>query len=186
MPLDHRVVGPHGDRLGVFEFALLVGDVLRDIDQNGTGTPCFGYVEGLLQGYRQVPDILDQKIVLDAGPGNTHRVAFLKSVLTDIARRHLSADDDQRNGVHVCRGDARDCIGHARPRGHQANTDLVGRSGVGIRCVHSGLLMTNQNMLELVLFEKFVVNKKNRAAGIAEYIFDLFLLQAPDYNFCAS
>jgi hypothetical protein len=40
-------------------------------------------------------------------------------------------------------------------------------------------------VLELVLLEKFVVNIKNRAAGIAEHVFDLFLLQAPDYNFCA-
>jgi hypothetical protein len=52
--------------------------------------------------------------------------------------------------------------------------------------MHSGLLMTNQNMLELVLLEKFVINIKNRAAGVAEHILDLFLVQAPDYDFCAS
>ena len=52
--------------------------------------------------------------------------------------------------------------------------------------MHGGLLMTNQDMLELVLFEKFVVNVKNLAAGVAEYVLDLFLLQAPDYDFCAS
>jgi len=46
--------------------------------------------------------------------------------------------------------------------------------------------MANQHMLELVLLEKFVVNIENRAAGVAEYVFDFFLLQAPDYNFCAS
>jgi hypothetical protein len=46
--------------------------------------------------------------------------------------------------------------------------------------------MTNQDMLELVLLEQFVINVKNRPAGIAEYVFDFFLLQAPDYDFCAS
>jgi hypothetical protein len=52
--------------------------------------------------------------------------------------------------------------------------------------MNGSLLMPNQDMLELVLFEQFVINKENRAAGIAEYVLDLFLLQAPDYDFCAS
>jgi hypothetical protein len=51
--------------------------------------------------------------------------------------------------------------------------------------MNGSLLMANQDMLELVLFKEFVVNKEDRAAGIAEYVLDLFLLQAPDYNFCA-
>ena len=42
--------------------------------------------------------------------------------------------------------------------------------------------MTNQNMLNLILFEQLIVNMENRPAWIAEYIFDLFFLQAPDYN----
>jgi hypothetical protein len=45
--------------------------------------------------------------------------------------------------------------------------------------------MADKDMLELVLLEQFVINIKDRAAGIAEHIFDFFLLQAPDYNFCA-
>jgi hypothetical protein len=52
--------------------------------------------------------------------------------------------------------------------------------------VYSVLLVTNQDMLELVLLEQFVIYVENRPAGIAEYVFDLFLLQAPDYDFCAS
>jgi hypothetical protein len=67
MALDHRVVGAHRDRLRILELALLVGDVLGNIDQNRAGTTGLGDVERLLQRYRQIPHILDQEVVLDAG-----------------------------------------------------------------------------------------------------------------------
>jgi hypothetical protein len=47
------------------------------------------------------------------------------------------------------------------------------------------LLVADQDVLELVLFEQLVVDIQHRAAGIAENEFDLFFLEAPDYNFCA-
>jgi hypothetical protein len=49
--------------------------------------------------------------------------------------------------------------------------------------MHRALLVAHQDMADLVLLEQFVVNEQNGAAGIAEHIFDLFFLQAPDYNF---
>jgi hypothetical protein len=45
--------------------------------------------------------------------------------------------------------------------------------------------MPDQNVLDLVLFEQFIVNKQNRAARIAEHMFDLFFLETPDYNLSA-
>jgi hypothetical protein len=42
--------------------------------------------------------------------------------------------------------------------------------------------MTNEDVLDLVLFEQLIVDMENRPAGIAEYVLDLFFLQAPDYN----
>ncbi len=47
------------------------------------------------------------------------------------------------------------------------------------------LLVPNQDVLDLILLEQFVVNEQNRAARVAENIFDLFFLEAPDYNLCA-
>ena len=48
------------------------------------------------------------------------------------------------------------------------------------------LLVPDQNMLEPVLFEHCVIDVQNRAARIAEHKFDLFVLQASDYNFRTS
>ena len=57
-------------------------------------------------------------------------------------------------GVYTCAVcDAGDRIGDARPRGDETNADLVGRPRIRIRCVHSGLLMTNQDVLELFLLK---------------------------------
>jgi hypothetical protein len=77
-------------------------------------------------------------------------------------------------------------IGNSGPGGDKAHTGFVGRPGISIRRVHGRLLMTNEDMLELVLLEQFVVNVKNRAARIAENVLDPLLLQAPDYYFRAS
>ena len=151
--LEHRVIGPHGDRLGIFELALLIRNVFRNINQDRTGAAGPGDVESLLKGYCQILDILDQEIVLDAGPGDAHRIAFLKGVLPDVGGGDLPADDHYRNGIHVRRGNPRNGICHARSRSNQADAYLVGRSRIGVRRMDGRLLMANQDMLEFVLFE---------------------------------
>jgi hypothetical protein len=44
--------------------------------------------------------------------------------------------------------------------------------------VDRALLVTHQDMAHLVLLEELVVDEQNRAAGVAEYVFDALLLQA--------
>ncbi|MCE1172918.1 hypothetical protein [Azovibrio restrictus] len=51
--------------------------------------------------------------------------------------------------------------------------------------MHRSLLVAYQNMLYLILLEKFVIDVQDGTAGIPENMFHLFFLQAPDYNFCA-
>jgi hypothetical protein len=51
--------------------------------------------------------------------------------------------------------------------------------------MHGRLLMTNQDVLDLILLEHFIVNEQYRATRVAEHVFDLFFLEAPDYNFRA-
>ena len=52
--------------------------------------------------------------------------------------------------------------------------------------MNSSLLMTNQNVLDLFLLEKCIINVQNGTAGVSENTIDLFFLQAPDYNFCTA
>jgi len=45
-----------------------------------------------------------------------------------------------------------------------------------------GLLMANQDVLDLILLEEFVIYMQNRTTRVAENVLDLFFLEAPDYN----
>lgn len=52
--------------------------------------------------------------------------------------------------------------------------------------MNGGLLVANQNVLDLILLEKCVINVQNGTTGVTEHTIDLFFLQAPDYNFCTA
>jgi hypothetical protein len=45
------------------------------------------------------------------------------------------------------------------------------------------LLVTDQHMLDLILLEECVINVQHGPSRVTENTFDLFFLQAPDYNF---
>ena len=47
------------------------------------------------------------------------------------------------------------------------------------------LFVPDQDVLDLLLLEQLVVNVENRAARIAEDVFDAFFLQAADDDLCA-
>ena len=88
-----------------------------------------------------------------ARAGDADRVAFLEGIATNDRGRHLAGDDYQRNGVHVSRGNTGDGIRGARAGGHQHHAGFAGRPGVTISGVSRALLMTNQNMSDVVLPE---------------------------------
>ena len=117
VPLDHRVVRAHRHRLRIEEVGLRGLHVLGDIHQHRAGTAGGGEVERLLHRDREVLDVLDQEVVLDARARHADGVHFLECVLTDGVGRHLAGDDDHRDGVHVRRRDAGDRVGYARTKG---------------------------------------------------------------------
>ena len=51
--------------------------------------------------------------------------------------------------------------------------------------MHRALLVAHQDVLYLVLVEQGIIDVKHRATGIAEHVFDLFLLQATHDDFGA-
>jgi hypothetical protein len=148
----------------------------------GPWTATVGNVESLLDRYGQLVHVIDQEVVLDAGPGDTDGIAFLESVLPDVVVRHLSRDDHHRNRIHIGGGNAGHGIGRARTGGHQRHADLVRRTRQAIGRMYCRLFVANQNMFDLILLEQRIINMEYRPTRIAEYIFDLFFLQAPDYN----
>jgi hypothetical protein len=49
--------------------------------------------------------------------------------------------------------------------------------------MHCRLLVANQHVLDLILLEERIIYVQNGPARVTENTFDLFFLQAPDYNF---
>jgi hypothetical protein len=49
--------------------------------------------------------------------------------------------------------------------------------------VYRCLFMANEDMLDLILLEKGVIDVQDGPSRVAEHTINLFFLQAPDYNF---
>ena len=124
-------------------------DVLRNVDDDGSGPAGARDVESFVQHARQVVDVLDQRVVLRARPRDADRIAFLKRVVADEMRRHLTCDADERNGIHQRVGKAGHGVGRARARRHQTDADLAGRPGIAFRRMKRTALLANEDVADL-------------------------------------
>ena len=80
--------------------ALGLENVLRDVDQDRTGTAGRRDVEGFVDDLRQFSHGLDHEIVLGGRTGNAERVGFLERVAADELGVHLTGDGDYWDRIH--------------------------------------------------------------------------------------
>ena len=78
--------------------------------------------------------------------GNTGNISFLEGVAPDERRSHLAADDDERNGIHVGRGNAGNHVADARAGRSKADTGLTRGTGIAVSGVDSSLFVSCQDM----------------------------------------
>ena len=173
------VVGPHRHRARVLVGNLEVGpgDVLRDIDDNRTGPSGGGHVECLLEGVGQLADILDEKVVLDARPGDPDAIDLLKCVAADRVGGYLSGNHHHGDRVHVRGRDAGDRVRGAGTRRDQNDARLARGAGVAVRHVRRTLLVANEDVLDVILRVNLVVDVEHGSAGIAEEVLHPFVLE---------
>ncbi len=170
--LDARAIGLVLDVLGPDIFAGGKLNVLWNINHHGAGPPVHGNVEGLVQDAGKIVDVLDQIIVLGAGPRDAHRVAFLESVVADQMGRNLAGNAHHGDRIHQRVGEPGHRIGGAGAGGDENHAAFAGRAGIALRRVGCPLLVADQNVLHLLLLEDLVVDRQHRAAGIAEHMLD--------------
>ena len=151
----------------------------------GPGRPGRRHVERLVQDARQIVHVAHQPVVLGARPGDADRIAFLKSVVADQVRRHLAGDADERHRIHHRVGQRRHHVGRAGPRGDQRHARLAGRARVALRRVARALLVADEDVLDLLLLEKLVVDREDGAAGIAEDVLHVLVGERPYHHFGA-
>ncbi len=176
MAFHGRIIRAQLDLLGIMEFGLGNSHVLGDIDQHRAGPAGRGDVERFFDGFGQLGDVFDQKIMLDAGSGDADRIHFLKGIIADQRGGHLAGDDHHRNGVHIGRGDTGDRIGDARAGSDQHRAGFAGGAGIAVGGVGGGLFVAHQHMFDIILDVDGIIDMQHRAAGIAKQVFDAFLL----------
>ena len=160
-------------------------DVLGDVDDDRARPAGRRDIEGLVQDAGEVVHVLHQPIVLGAGPRDADRVAFLEGVVADQVRRHLAGDADERDGIHHRVGQRRHHVGGARPGGDQRDAGLAGGAGIALGGVPGALLVADEDVLDLLLLEDLVVDRKYRAARIAENVLHALIGQRSQDHFGA-
>ena len=161
-------------------------NVFRDVDDNRTGAACACDMKGLVNRGGQHVDVFNEIIVLGAGARDAGGVGFLEGVGADQVRGNLPSDADNGNRIHQRVGQARYRVGCAGAGGDKEASDFAGRAGVAFGCVACALFVTDEDVLDAFgIFEDFVVNGENRAAGIAENNLDTLFDKGLDHHFRA-
>ena len=168
-----RGVGP----AGVVE--LLVLHVLRHVEQHRAGPPLARHRERLAHRLGQLLDVLHQPAVLGDRLGDADDVGLLEGVPSDHGARHLPGDRHQRRVVHVGRGDAGHQVRGSRSRGGHADARPAAGAGVAVGRVGRRLLVAHQHVAQPGVLGQRVVERHDRAAGIAEQDVHALLEQGP-------
>ena len=100
VPFGVELVAGEMDGIDGLILAGSLEDVLRDIDENGTGTTAGSEVERFVDDARQFADVPDHEIVFGGGTGDAEGVGFLEGVGADELGGDLAGDGDDGDGIH--------------------------------------------------------------------------------------
>ena len=152
----------------VIELLVRVSAILGDVDNDRTGTTRRGNVERLFHHARNFRGMTNLEAVLHDRAADADHVSFLEGIFADEVRRHLTGDDDHGDVVHVGRSDWGHRVGGARTRGHEYAADLAGGTRVAISSMACSLLVTDEDVLDLVLLKDGVVDMQHGATGVTK------------------
>lgn len=94
---------------------LLLGNIARNVDQNRTRTASSGDIECFSDDAWKILRILYENIVFGDRCRDAGDVGFLERVGPDEVLGNLTSDRNNRNRIHIGRGNPGDQIG--RPQG---------------------------------------------------------------------
>ncbi len=157
-------------------------NILGDVDDDRAGAAGGGDMKRLMHHAAEVAGGLHQIIMLGAVAGDADRVRLLKRIRSDQVRRDLAGDDHHRDRIHQRVGDAGDGIGRSGAGGDEHDAGLAGGAGIALCRMRRRLFVAHQDVADLLLVEDRVVNRKHRAAGIAEHDLHTEVGQRLDQN----
>ena len=170
------------DGLGKLGHGAGLTHILGQVHQHRPRPPGPGDMKGLVYRLGQILDVLDQVVVLGAGPGDAHDVHLLKGVVADQGGGHLAGEHHDGDGVQVGRGNARHRVGGAGARGDQGHPHLGRGPGIAVRGVDRSLFVAYQDMPDAGGPVQFVIDIEDHPAGVTEDVLDSLPLQAFHQN----
>jgi len=115
--------------------------------------------------------------MLRTGARDASGVSLLKGVIADQMCRDLAGQTDNRDRIHQRIGQAGDGIGRPGPRCDKHHAGLAGRAGIALGSVNRRLLVTHQDVLDLVVLEERIIDRQHGATGVAEHNLDALILE---------
>ena len=142
--------------------------VLRNVDNHRPGTTGRRHIKGFVDYPGQIVHVAHEIVVLGTTAGDTDRVAFLKRIGANEMARHLSGDDHHGNGIHHGVRNWCDGVCRSGPGRHEHDTRLAGGPRIALGGMTGTLLMANQNVANLLLPIKRIIDRQNGPTRITE------------------
>ena len=158
----------------------LAREVARDVDDHGARTSGRSDVICLGDGLGDIGRLLDEVAVFHDGKRDARHIRLLERIAAQRIGGNLTGDDDERDGVHVRRRDARDRVGSTGTARDDDGADLAGRTRIAIGSVHRTLLVAHEDVVELRAIVERVVDVERMATGVSEDGLDTGIFQRPD------
>ena len=140
-------------------------------------------MKSLVDDRPKIAHVAHQIVVLDAGPSDTDCIHLLESVSADQPQRYLAGDHHDRRRIHVSVGDARDCVGRARPGCDQRYPHAPRSARIAFGHVHCALLVPHEVVSDAIArAPQLIVNVQHRAARITKDRIYAFMHEGLDQN----
>ena len=180
--LGIRLVAAHARHMHRLPFALMHLRILGEVEHHRSWTAATGDIESPTDSPSHILWTPNLIAPFRDRLGNAHEVDLLKSVGSQRSRAHLSTDNDDRRRVHHSVGHTRKRVCGSGAARHDAHTHITADAGKTLGSMSGGLFMTNQNMIELLVFASRIAierieNRHDGTARIAEDGFHTFLHQ---------
>ncbi len=146
MPFVVRTISPELDFTRDDVFGGRCDHILRKVDENRSRPAARCDVESLPDNPREVVHVFHQIVMFRAGPGNSHDIGLLKSIVPDHQGRNLPGKHHEGNRIHICSCDAGHRVRRTRTGSHEAYTGFARSSRITIRSVNRSLLMPDKVM----------------------------------------
>mmetsp|Transcript_9198 Transcript_9198/g.17272 ORF Transcript_9198/g.17272 Transcript_9198/m.17272 type:complete len:240 (-) Transcript_9198:324-1043(-) len=169
-----------GHRNVPFRNSQLLLNILGNINKDGAGTTGTSEEEGFLHNTGDVSDVQDEVIVLGNGTGHFNNWRLLKTIRTNHTARDLASNSNKGNRVHHSICETSDQVGSTGAGSGNAHTDLARGFSETFSGENLTLLVTTENISNLVGPSKGLVNLHRCTTGISEHGIYPFTLKALD------